>query len=155
MDVYEVLDELIDNTPENVPDRVKLERVRDRMDEGDIAVFLRDRGKLPKELEKQYNLDQLGSNVGASEIPEEAPEYTGDVGTAELAGMAPPLAPPQEAPVDEIDDYNDLKIADLKATIEARNADRAEEDLIEMPTGNAKAPYVAALEADDERYSEE
>jgi len=48
--------------------------------------------------------------------------------------------------------YDALKVADLKAEIESRNADRADEDKI--PADGNKGDLVAALEADDESKSE-
>lgn len=50
----------------------------------------------------------------------------------------------QEAP----DDYESMKVSDLKAEIDRRNEGRAEEDQIPV-TGN-KADLVDALTADDE-----
>ena len=48
---------------------------------------------------------------------------------------------------DEVKSYGAMKVAELKAYIEARNADRADEDKI--PAEGTKAELAAALEADD------
>jgi len=65
----------------------KVERMKNRMSDEEIARFLWDRGKLDGENVRKYGFHKTMSNVSASEIPEEAPDYVGDVGTAEAAGL--------------------------------------------------------------------
>lgn len=151
-----VVDRLIDALPEGNPDIKKLERTRDQYSEEGLAMFLHGRGVLPVELQHKYGLDKTGSNVAAGEIPEEAPEYVGDVDTAGLAGLdALPeaVSSPGEADLaDEqvVADYNDLSRTDLQAEVKARNDERDDEDTHIVPASQSKADLVAALEADDE-----
>jgi hypothetical protein len=159
---------LVSHLPESNPDRQKMERTVEQYDDAGLAKFLNDRGALSPELQKKYGLNRLGSNVSASEIPEEAPDYQGDVGLAADAGLKPaPLDPSllnagtepiqpddeeEEADGEEVvEDYNDLTVKRLNEEISRRNSDRDDESQI-VPDGNAKSDLVAALEADDEQY---
>lgn len=140
--------------PEGSQDRLKLERMADNYDEKGLAKYLNDRGLLPDDLKHKYRLDRPGSNVTAGEIPEEAPEYTGDVGLAAAAGLKEdPLARSANADEDElpdeVQDYNDLTVSQLHQVINYRNDGRDEESQI-APDSDRKADLVAALEADDE-----
>lgn len=65
------------------------------------------------------------------------------------AEMAGDPVPSEEVP----EDYNDWKVDDLKAEIDARNDGRDEGDKI-VPDGTLKADLVAALELDDEATDE-
>lgn len=76
---------------------------------------------------------------------------------AELQGIE--IQWPSEGESDESDDtdeeaedevnYEDLKVAELKAEIELRNEDREDDDKI-VPESDKKVDLIAALEADDE-----
>lgn len=50
---------------------------------------------------------------------------------------------------EQVQPYEGVKVADLKAEIEARNASRVEDDQI-SPSGTKRDDLVAALVADDE-----
>ena len=159
--LQDVVDGLVEMLPEGSPDRKKLERMAESYDESGLAKFLNDRGQLPRELQRKYGLDKVGSWVAPTEIPEEAPEYTGDEGTAELAGMnlvpeagTPAEEEPEEPDVDTVDDYNELTVKRLKAEVDRRNEERSEEFQI-VVQGTAKQDYVNALEADDAEYEAE
>lgn len=78
----------------------------------------------------------------------------GDDVPADVAKLATNPALWDEVPAGQGDEpgddsgYGGMTVADLKATIDQRNADRAEADQI-APEGAKKADLVAALLADD------
>jgi hypothetical protein len=57
-------------------------------------------------------------------------------------------------PDEEAPDYSKMSAKELKAEIDRRNADRAEEDHIVLE-GTKKSDAVAALEADDEAHADD
>lgn len=92
----------------------KVDRMKKQYSDEELARFLWDRGALPAELERKYGLNKVMSNVSASEIPEEAPDYVGDIGTAEAAGLKPPSTS-AEAPPDELEDLDNVDGEELTA----------------------------------------
>jgi hypothetical protein len=70
-----------------------------------------------------------------------------DEAAVDAAGRVLPVVHAGKEP--EVEGYDSHTVADLKAEIERRNADRPEEDLI--PAQGNKPDLIAALEADDNK----
>lgn len=97
----------------------------------DDIKYLQDRGRLPAGVEPIVDSTNVGHVQGpSSAVPREVP------------------APDDEELELEEDGYEAMKVADLKAEIERRNADRPADD--QLSTKGRHADLVATLVADDE-----
>lgn len=152
--VNEILDEMVE---ESVDPRFveKVKRMKKRMSESELARWLFDRGALPTELHRKYGLNRVLSNVSASEIPEEAPEYVGDENTAGTAGLdTPPLTPASvqddeefsdvDEDDDEVEEGDDLTPKSPKSVLQDEAANRG------LPTSGTRQELFDRIVAHDQ-----
>jgi hypothetical protein len=96
----------------------------------------------------EAEMDAVAKGVKIRKSPEEESKLSTEdlrVGTQAPQQLD---ARPSGSPVDEDDvDYSEWSVADLKAEIDARNAEEGRSE--KLPSNGNKATLVAALEADD------
>lgn len=120
-------------------------------------IYLRDRGRLTPEQEREY-LGGVNADPPEGRSIDETP-HTGDTDVNATNPSKRDGSPDNDpsrtsAPEELPENYEDWKVAQLEAEISERNTDRSEEYQIKPESGK-KGALIAALAADDEAEEEE